>query len=394
MVAPTRVTGALAERGTTLVTGVPCSFLTPLIDGAISDPALRYVGATSEGEATGIAIGAWLAGGTPVVMCQNSGLGNMVNPLTSLASPCRVGFLLVCTWRGQPGLRDEPQHELMGLVTGSLLDLIEVEWALFPTEDAALDSGLDAAWDSMTRRSLPFCLVMAKDSVTDAPLRERVCLRPPRGTLLELPARRHARRIDALTSILEVVDEETPIVATTGKTGRELFTLADRRQHFYQVGAMGCASAVALGVALTTSRAVVALDGDGAALMKLGNMATIGAQAPPNLVHVLLDNGVHDSTGGQRTASRAISFPEIAIACGYRRAVSCDVADLQPALQTALTEPGPQLLHIRIKPGSLRQLGRPTLHPSDVARRFREFVTQRQLPAVERPTPLPSGALV
>jgi phosphonopyruvate decarboxylase len=184
MVDATRVISALRAGGATLVSGVPCSFLTPLIDGAISDPTLRYVGATSEGEATGIAVGTWLAGGVPVVMCQNSGLGNMVNPLASLAYPCRVGFLLVCTWRGQPGLADEPQHELMGLVTRSLLDVIEIESAPFPTEDDGLDAGLATAWESIERRSLPYCLVMAKGSVADTPLREHARVRQPRGALL------------------------------------------------------------------------------------------------------------------------------------------------------------------------------------------------------------------
>jgi phosphonopyruvate decarboxylase len=375
MIHPDRILAGIKDRGATLLTGVPCSFLTPLIDRAISNPAVRYVGATSEGEAAGIALGTWLAGGSPVVVCQNSGLGNLVNPLTSLAFPCRAPLLLVCTWRGQPGLHDEPQHELMGRATHSLLETIDVECARCPTDESELDGALDVACNSLARRSLPFCLVVEKGTFVDVGLHEEVRKRPPRGMLLELPSRGRARRADALARVLEVVDDDVLIVATTGKTGRELFTLADRPQHFYQVGAMGCASAVAHGIALSTARPVVVLDGDGAALMKLGNLATIGVEAPPNLVHIVLDNGVHDSTGGQRTAASAISFPEIAIACGYRRAVSCEaLGDLERALRTALVDPGPQFVHVRIAPGSIGRLGRPTMHPADVARRFRDEV--------------------
>lgn len=378
MIAAGTVLRGLAARGATLFTGVPCSYLTPLIDAAIADREIRYVGATSEGEAAGIAIGAWLGGGTPVTLCQNSGLGNMVNPVTSLALPCDVPFLMLCTRRGRPDHPDEPQHEVMGRVMSELLDVIGVEWGPFGETDAEVEAALERADGSLRRRSRPYCLVVDDGAIAAGPDLQREPERPrsPRGELLDLCAGEPGTRAEALARVLATVDDETAIVATTGKTGRELFTLADRRQHFYQVGAMGCASAVGLGLALTTPRPVVVLDGDGAALMKLGNMATVGAQAPPNLVHVLLDNGVHDSTGGQRTASSTTSFPGVALACGYRRALSCDRAeDLEWGLRAALEEGGPQLLHVRIRPGSLPRLGRPTVHPSDVARRFRAFAS-------------------
>ncbi|HEV3002390.1 MAG TPA: phosphonopyruvate decarboxylase [Solirubrobacteraceae bacterium] len=378
MIAAGTVLRGLAGRGATLFTGVPCSYLTPLIDAAIADPEIRYVGATSEGEAAGIAIGAWLGGGSPVTMCQNSGLGNMVNPVTSLALPCDVPFVMLCTRRGRPGYPDEPQHEVMGRVMGDLLDVIGVEWGPFGTTDDELEAALERADRSLRRSSRPYCLVVDDGAIAATPglACEPERPRPPRGELADLCRGEPGTRAEALERVLATVGDEAAIVATTGKTGRELFTLADRPQHFYQVGAMGCASAVGLGLALTTPRRVVVLDGDGAALMKLGNMATIGANAPPNLVHVLLDNGVHDSTGGQRTVSSAISFTEVAIACGYRRALSCDRGeDFEAALRAALEEAGPQLLHVRIRPGSMPRLGRPTVHPSEVARRFRAFAS-------------------
>jgi phosphonopyruvate decarboxylase len=167
------------------------------------------------------------------------------------------------------------------------------------------------------------------------------------------------------------------VIATTGKCGRELFTLADRPQHLYQVGSMGGASGMGLGVALNVSRPVVILDGDGAALMKLGSFATIGAYAPANLIHVVLDNGVHDSTGGQPTVSSSVDFAGVALACGYRHAISCATLDqFAPAYRLAAAGPKPALVHARIARGSMSKLGRPTIAPANVARRFRAFLAQ------------------
>ncbi len=363
-------------RGLDFYTGVPCSFLTPIINRVISDRATAYVGAASEGEAVAIAAGAWLAGRGTVVMCQNSGLGNTVNPLTSLNWPFRIPTLLVVTWRGQPGLKDEPQHELMGEVMGGLLDSIRVPQAPFPKETAALPATLDQATRTMAATGLPFALVMEKDSVGEEPLDEPALTWRPRGRLTDLClGSQRPTRVAALERLLGLIPNEAAIIATTGKCGRELFTLADRPQHLYQVGSMGCASAMGLGVALQVQRPVIVLDGDGAALMKMGSLATIGAQAPANLIHVLLDNGVHDSTGGQATVSPNVDFAAIAIACGYRTASAADdLGGFETALAEALRVPGPSLIHLRIQPGSLAQLGRPTIKPPEVAARFRAFL--------------------
>ena len=364
-------------RGFSFYTGVPCSFLTPLINRVISDPALAYVGAASEGEAVAIAAGAWLAGRRTVVMCQNSGLGNTVNPLTSLNHPFRIPTLLIVTWRGQPGLGDEPQHELMGQVTGSLLDTIAVGHAGFPSEAEAVPAALDAAERAMAADGLPFALVMEKGSVRDDGLDQPEQPARPRGTIEDLREEgARPARIDLLRRVQALAPADAAVVATTGKTGRELFTLDDRPQQLYQVGSMGCAPAMGLGIALNTPRPVLVLDGDGAALMKLGSMATIGAHAPATLIHVLLDNGVHDSTGGQATVSPNVDFAAVARACGYPRAFRCDgEAGFARALEVALGDgPGPVLIHALIAPGSLAGLGRPTIAPREVARRFRAFL--------------------
>ncbi|RMB54936.1 phosphonopyruvate decarboxylase [Sphingomonas sp. PP-CE-3A-406] len=367
-----------SAAGFDFYTGVPCSYLTPLINGVLSNRALRYVGAASEGEAVAIAAGAWLAGRRAVAMCQNSGLGNMVNPLTSLNAPSRIPTLLVTTWRGRPGEPDEPQHVVMGEVTHDLLSLMGIEHRPFPNVDAAIVPSLREAVTAMDAMSQPFAFVMAKGDVADTALDQRPRDLPAGGRLADY-ATRGARptRVAALERFLALTDDSTAVIATTGKSGRELFTLADREQHLYQVGSMGGAAGMALGVALNTAKRVVVIDGDGAALMKLGTLATIGAEAPANLIHILLDNGVHDSTGGQATVSASVDFAAVAVACGYGYAASCDDLDgFERAWAEAATTGRPSMIHLRIAPGSMATLGRPTVTPEAVARRFKAFLAR------------------
>lgn len=365
-----------ALHGFDFYAGVPCSFLTPLINGVLSRNGLAYVGAASEGEAVAIAAGAWLAGRKTVVMCQNSGLGNAVNPLTSLNAPFRIPTLLITTWRGQPGIGDEPQHKLMGQITQKLLSVIEVEHEPFPRDADALPAAFRRATARMAASELPFAFVMEQGSVRDDGLDVAPRKRAEHGRRedFDRPAE-EATRAAVLERFLALVDPAAAVVATTGKCGRELFTLADRPQHLYQVGSMGCASGMALGVALNVPRPVVVLDGDGAALMKLGSVATIGAYAPHNLIHIVLDNGVHDSTGGQPTVSGTVDFAGVAIACGYRYAASCGTLEgFAAAYRAAAVAPKPALIHTRIAPGSMSKLGRPTVTPESVARRFQAFL--------------------
>ncbi|PZP39658.1 MAG: phosphonopyruvate decarboxylase [Azospirillum brasilense] len=373
------------QAGFDFYTGVPCSFLTPLINGVLSAPGLAYVGAASEGEAVAIASGAWLAGRRTVVMCQNSGLGNAVNPLTSLNHPFRIPTLFVTTWRGEPGIPDEPQHELMGEITQDLIALMRLEQAPFPADPATLAPALAQAVTRMEATGLPYAFVMRKGDVADSPLDQASRPLPPPGRRTDHPGEGgRPARAAVLERFLSIVPEDAAVVATTGKCGRELFTLADREQHLYQVGSMGGASGMGLGIALNSPRPVVVLDGDGAALMKLGSLATIGAYAPERLVHVILDNGVHDSTGGQATVSASVDFAAVALACGYRFAASCASLDgFEAAFRQALATGGPALIHARIAPGSMAKLGRPTVKPPEVARRFRAFLAR---PLAEAPS--------
>jgi phosphonopyruvate decarboxylase len=256
--------------------------------------------------------------------------------------------------------------------------LIGVEQGVFPASLDKLAPTLATAAASLEARNLPYALVMAKGSVEDEALAPSQRSLAPAGQRWDDSSTGpRPSRLAVLERFLAMTDDATAVVATTGKCGRELFTLADRAQHLYQVGSMGGASAMGLGVALNTDKTVVVLDGDGALLMKMGNLATIGAYGPGNLVHIVLDNGVHDSTGGQATVSASVDFAAVALACGYRYAAHCQTLEgFGHALQEALAHPKPALLHVRITPGSMSKLGRPTIGPSDVARRFKAFLTE------------------
>ena len=379
MIAVDQFLGPLRDAGYDFFTGVPCSFLTPVINRVISSKEYDYIAAVSEGEAIAIAAGAWLTGRKTVVMMQNSGLGNAVNPLTSLNYPFRIPTMMVITWRGGPGLKDEPQHELMGEITPDLLKMIRVACAEFPKSADDMSAAIIQADDEMRVNQLPFAFIMQKDAVEAedlVPLPPR--LASPAG--LYSDRRTHGERpsrYTVLERMLSILPENTGVVATTGKTGRELFTISDRPQHIYQVGSMGGAAGMGLGVALGVKNPIVVVDGDGAALMKFGTLATIGSLAPSNLIHLVLDNATYDSTGGQPTVSEAVDFAAAAVACGYAQGTAIDGMDAFDSTFTeALQNPGPHLIHMRIASGSLPYLGRPTITPQEVALRFKAFLAE------------------
>ena len=372
---------ACRTRGHDFFAGVPCSFVKPLINAIIQAPSLRYVGAASEGEVLGITTGAWIAGRRTVAMCQNSGFGNMVNPLTSLNRPFGVPTLLIATWRGQPGLPDEPQHEQMGRILQPLIECLELPWRYFPDTPEDVDRAVGEASSEAEATRRPVVLVMKQGTVAAGAEIPEPTSRPTDGSTRDSriggppPTRR-----EAIRAALDAWPEHAPIVATTGMTGRELFALCDRRNHLYTVGSMGCASAIGLGLALgyrnpATARPVLVLDGDGAALMKLGNLSTIGRERPARFVHVVLNNGTHDSTGGQHTAGLTVDFSAIAAACGYRSGVRVDdVNGLRGAIDRALGAPRPHLIETAIRPGSTSGVGRPKLTPRQIIDRFRATV--------------------
>lgn len=380
MIAASDFLAACRRRGLTFFTGTPDTYLGPLIDAVAGDAWLTYRVATNEGDAVAMAAGAYVATGRPgVALFQNSGLGNAVNALTSLCHPFRIPMLLVVSHRGRPGgLPDEPQHRLMGEITTRLLDLIRVASEPFPPWTSEIDNALGRALDHIERASLPYAFVLAGDSVAAVAPRARP-ERAPIGArvlsfaeALERADGERPARAEALAVLRAAASPDDVIVATTGYTGRELYALGDAVNQFYVVGSMGGACPFGLGLAMhRPERRVFVADGDGAVLMRMGNLASVGAFAPGNLLHLVLDNEAHDSTGGQATLSRGVSFGAIARACGYRWAAGTDsVAELRPLLDRHTTTSGPGLVHLRIRTGTLPGLIRPAVTPPDVRRRL------------------------
>ncbi|MFC0401459.1 phosphonopyruvate decarboxylase [Paraburkholderia rhizosphaerae] len=374
---------AARERGFDWYAGVPCSYLTPFINYVLQDPNLHYVSAANEGDAVALIAGVTLGARRGVTMMQNSGLGNAVSPLTSLTWTFRLPQLLIVTWRGQPGVPDEPQHALMGPITPAMLDTMEIPWETFPTEAAQIGPALDRAIRHMDDTGRPYALVMQKGSVKpyelnadDAARREArpAAITSARGVAPDaLPTRNEAlQRVIAHTPL-----ESTVVLASTGFCGRELYALDDRANQLYMVGSMGCLTPFALGLALARPDLhVVALDGDGAALMRMGVFATLGAYGPANLTHVLLDNGAHDSTGGQATVSTQVSFAGVAAACGYASAVESDqLSVLDEVLAAPRTGDGARFVRLAIRRGTPDALPRPTITPPDVKTRLMRHIS-------------------
>jgi phosphonopyruvate decarboxylase len=374
---------AARERGFEWYAGVPCSYLTPFINYVLQEPSLHYVSMANEGDAVALIAGVALAG-VPggghrrgIAMMQNSGLGNAVSPLTSLTWTFRLPQLLIVTWRGQPGVPDEPQHALMGPITPTMLDTMEIRWELFPTEAAAIGLALDRAIAHMDATGRPYALVMQKGSVATYPLKpgaDAIDVRSVRAAA-HLERAALAARVSRQEALREVVKRTAPastaVLASTGFCGRELYAIEDRPNHLYMVGSMGCVVPLALGLALARpDLRVVALDGDGAALMRMGAFATVGAYGPTNLWHLLLDNGAHDSTGGQATVSANVSFAEIAAACGYAASLDTDALGAVSAWLDLPPADGPRFARLLTRPGTPADLPRPAITPVDVKTRM------------------------
>jgi phosphonopyruvate decarboxylase len=380
---------AARARGFEWYAGVPCSYLTPFINYVLQDESLRYVSMANEGDAVALIAGVALAGSLGISMMQNSGLGNAVSPLTSLTWTFRLPQLLIVTWRGQPDVPDEPQHALMGPITPKLLDTMEIPWELFPSTREAIAPALERALAHMRASGRPYALVMQKGTVASYALKQGA------GRIGRAEAAHHARPVSAASSLhtqaarpsrqdaLREVIAHTPVsstlvLATTGFCGRELYAIEDRPNQLYMVGSMGCVVPLALGVALARpDLRVVALDGDGAALMRMGAFATVGAYGPANLQHLLLDNGVHDSTGGQATVSAHVAFADIATACGYASAFETDDLARVGSWLAAPPIDGPRFARLLTRSGTPDALPRPSITPVEVKTRLmRHFALQ------------------
>lgn len=278
MIDAPNIADELAQSGYTDYVGVPCSHLSPLIATAQSAPRLSYIAAANEGDAIAIGLGAHLGGRKTVILSQNSGLGNMVNPLTSLLRPFQVPMLLMITWRGEPGVPDEPQHEQMGSITPDLLNLLDVSWEFLPNTPCEALKAIRRGCEYVDHEQRVFAFVIRPNTLSG-----HITLRPSRdcrapavnrtwtGTSSERPT-----RIDAMQELLSQERGDEVYIATTGYTGRELFSLNDRANNLYVVGGMGTAASIGFGLAnARRCQPVVVLDGDGSLLMRMGSLALL-----------------------------------------------------------------------------------------------------------------------
>lgn len=377
MMDATYVVSCLGEYGFGPYLGVPCSTLKPLLAGVLNSTNV-FIATPNEGDAIGIAAGAYLTGRSPVVMSQNSGIGNMMGALTSLMYTFRLPVLLIISWRGEPGHADEPQHDLMGQITCQSMDLLGVRYKLFPNALAELRDKLKYSVQYMRSSSLPFAFILSNGAISSqgeqkAPTRGS----RPSGTIQHFPPETACmKRCHAIETIMTHVRCGDLVVSTTGYTSRELYDHYDRPGNFYVIGSMGSASMIGLGIALHYTRGkVIVLDGDGAALMRLQTLALIGHYHPPDLIHIALDNERYDSTGGQPTISPTVKFAEIAHASSYASSASLTRReDLDALLRRLMHSPGPHFVHIRLLEGTEGEVGRPALTPLAIRDRFMEFV--------------------
>ncbi len=304
----------LRKHGITFFTGVPDSQLNDFCNYALFNHPDRNVIAANEGNAIGIASGYFFATREiPLVYMQNSGLGNAVNPLVSLANEqvYSVPMILLIGWRGQPGTGDWVQHKLQGEMTPQLLELMNIPYRIISDDPDDFISTLTNAVAYCRENRKAYALIVPKGVMNGKKTNIKDAGYP-------------MSREEAIEIILDSMPCDTLYSATTGRATRELFFLRRRRNEsgkydFLNLGAMGHASSVALGIALERpDRKVVVLDGDAAAIMHMGAMTMVSRLAPPNYLHVVLNNGAHESVGGQPTNANAIDFTGIANACGYK----------------------------------------------------------------------------
>ncbi|MBF0387229.1 MAG: phosphonopyruvate decarboxylase [Candidatus Omnitrophica bacterium] len=365
---------ALKQAGFDFYSGVPCSFLKNLINYAINEST--YVAAVNEGDAVAVCAGVYLGGKKPVVLMQNSGLGNAVSPLTSLNSIFRIPVLGLVSLRGEPGAGDEPQHELMGKITTGLLDTMKLDWEFLA--DTSAEAAVQIARAAqIIEQGRSFFFVVRKDLFSEVVLKPAARSRQALAEITDSQALdQEPARIEALKVIRKRNNERTVFIATTGKTGRELYELEDLANNLYMVGSMGCASSLGLGLSLAQpQKQVVVIDGDGALLMRLGAMAANGYYCPGNLLHILLDNNCYDSTGGQATVSDNVDFVKVAEACGYNFICRAhDLGELDTAIARWQTSGKLGFVYLRIAPGSSSALGRPHCKPFEVKERLMRFL--------------------
>ena len=364
----------LQQRGVSLFTGVPDSLLKQLgshIQATL--PTSQHVITANEGSAVGVAMGHYMRTETPAcVYLQNSGFGNLVNPVLSLADPDVYGvpMLIVVGWRGQPGVKDEPQHVKQGRVQTALLEAMDLPWSVVPQDPAEASKVVDQALDTAMAQSSPYFLLVEKGTFST-------------GAQVEQVESSLASREEALIAAADAVGDDAAIVSTTGMLSRELFEYRQRAgessdRDFLTVGGMGHASSIALGVAKADpARETWCFDGDGALLMHMGTLPVIAEHAGENFFHLVFNNGVHDSVGGQPTSIGMVEVAAVARNTGYRWSASTSDLTQLPALVTQMRQAGgPALLELKVRPGNREGIGRPTRTPAEAKAAFMNAIQE------------------
>jgi len=362
MIRPSFFYNTLKGFGIDFYAGVPDSLLKNLC-AYITDHADEHhnIIAANEGGAMGLAAGHYLATGQiPVVYMQNSGEGNIINPLASLTDPdvYNIPVLLVIGWRGKPGIHDEPQHVKQGKVTLALLETMGIGYTVLSKDEQQASSQIDEAIKRMTDTKECYALVVEKETFDAYTLQNVV-----KNDLA-------MSREEAIQTVASALGEKDVIVSTTGMISRELFEFRTQmnqghERDFLTVGSMGHASQIALGIALEKpARRIWCFDGDGATIMHMGSMAIVASKKPKNYVHVVFNNGAHDSVGGQPTVGLDIDLPRIARAVGYPHTYSVSTkSDLIDVINDIKAHENLALLEIKVKKGNRKDLGRPTTTP-------------------------------
>ncbi|MCL1996199.1 MAG: phosphonopyruvate decarboxylase [Defluviitaleaceae bacterium] len=341
-------------------TGVPDSLLQPLTDWIYLSK--NHIVAANEGNAVALAAGYNLATGKiPVVYLQNSGLGNIINPIVSLLAPAVYGIpiLFVIGWRGEPGIKDEPQHMFQGQTTIATLESIQMTHHLIDKSTTPNDfENALKKFEQKFANGMSCCFLVKKGAFEYA----------------EKPTYKNNYTINREHAIKKIINQNpgSIFVATTGKISRELYeNRISHEKDFLVVGSMGHASSIALGIAHNTDKHVIILDGDGAALMHMGAMATIGTSGLKNITHIILNNAAHESVGGLPTVANKIDFTAIAKACGYKHTGTITNAeDITEKLKCTKDTPGPNFFEIKVAIGSRDNLIRPKETPQENKKTF------------------------
>ena len=375
MINPKFFYDTLASYGIDFYAGVPDSLLKNLC-AYITDHAdvQHNIIAANEGGAMGLAAGHYLATGQiPVVYMQNSGEGNIINPLASLTDPdvYNIPVLLVIGWRGKPGVHDEPQHVKQGKVTTGLLNVMGIDYTVLSKEEDKAEAQIKKAVAYMQATKQCYALVIEKDTFDSYTLQN-----VEKNDLT-------MSREEAIQTVASVLGDKDVIVSTTGMISRELFEYRTAKNEgherdFLTVGSMGHASQIALGITMAKpDRKVWCFDGDGATIMHMGSLAIVASKQPKNYIHVVFNNGAHDSVGGQPTVGLNIDLPRIARAVGYKHTFSVSTKeDLVDILKDVKVNDGPTLLEIKVKKGNRKDLGRPTTTPIENKEALMAFLSE------------------